>query len=79
MLNFLRQLENSPLDSYEIHIQSDIKLVQKVYNSPLVDQVVVIWIEENNPNIAHERDNIIHTHLGHKHTIKHYYGCYDPL
>ena len=79
MLNFFRQLENSPLDAYEIHIQSDIKLVQRVCNSPSVDQVAAIWIKENNPNIAHEHDIIIHTHLGHKHTIKHYYDCYDPL
>ena len=36
-------------------------------------------VEGNNANLAHERDIIVHTHLGHKHTIKHYYGCYDPL
>ena len=33
----------------------------------------------NNPNVAHAWDIIVHTHSGHKHTIKHYYGCYDPL
>ena len=76
---FFRRLEDAPLDAYEIRIRSDVKLDQRIYNSPSIDQVVTIWIEENNPNVAHERDIIVHAHSGHKHTVKHYYGCYDPL
>ena len=76
---FFRRLEDAPLDTYEIQIRSDVKLDQRIYNSPSIDQVVTIWIEENNPNVAHERDIIVHAHSNHKHTIKHYYGCYDPL
>lgn len=55
------------------------KLVQRVYNSSSIDQVDAIWIEGNTPNLAHECDIIIHTHSGHKHTLKHYYGCYESL
>ena len=29
--------------------------------------------------IQHECDIIVHTHSSYKHTIKHYYGCYNPL
>ena len=52
---------------------------QRVYNSPSIDQVPAIWIKGNNPNLAHEHNIIVHTHSRHKHTIKHYYGRYDPL
>lgn len=33
-----------PLDSYQIHIRSDAKLDQRVYNTPSADQVAAIWI-----------------------------------
>ena len=72
-------LERAPLDVYEIRIRSDILLDQKVYNYPLIDQVVAIWIEENNSNLAHERDIIVHAQSNDKHRVKHYYGCYNPL
>ena len=75
MLNFFRQLEHPLLSTYEICIQSGIKLDQRVYNSPSVDQVVVLWIEGNTSNLSHEHDIIVH----YKHTIKHYYGRYDPI
>ena len=47
-------LEDTPLKAYEIQIRKDIKLDQRVYSSPSVDQVVVIWNEGNNPDVAHE-------------------------
>ena len=79
MINFFCQLEDPLLSTYEICIRSDIKLDQRVYNSPSVDQIATIWIEGNTPNLAHEPYIIVHSHSGHKNTIKHYYGCYDPL
>ena len=41
--------------------------------------MAAIWKEGNNLNLAHEHDTIVHTYSSHKYTIKHYYGCYDPL
>ncbi|KAG5530734.1 hypothetical protein RHGRI_025635 [Rhododendron griersonianum] len=76
---FLRRLDQSSLDSYRIHIRIDVKLDQRVYNSPSVDQVASIWIEGNNANVSHEHDIIVHSNSGHKHRVQHYYGCYDPL
>ncbi|KAG5560445.1 hypothetical protein RHGRI_003681 [Rhododendron griersonianum] len=76
---FLRRLDQSSLDSYRIHIRTDVKLNQRVYNSPTADQVAAIWIEGNNANVSHERDIIVHSNSRHKHRVQHYYGCYDPL
>ncbi|KAG5523753.1 hypothetical protein RHGRI_030663 [Rhododendron griersonianum] len=76
---FLRRLDQSSLDSYRIHIRTDVKLNQRVYNSPAADQVGAIWIEGNNANVSHERDIIVHSNSRHKHRVQHYYGCYDPL
>ncbi|KAG5563862.1 hypothetical protein RHGRI_000157 [Rhododendron griersonianum] len=76
---FLRRLDQSSLDSYRIHIRTDVKLDQRVYNSPSADQVAAIWIEGNNATVSHERDIIVHSNSGHKHRVQHYYGCYDPL
>ncbi|KAG5565447.1 hypothetical protein RHGRI_001363 [Rhododendron griersonianum] len=76
---FLRRLDHSSLDSCRIHIRTDVKLDQRVYNSPTADQVAAIWIEGNNANVSHERDIIVHSNSGHKHRVQHYYGCYDPL
>ena len=52
---------------------------QRVYNSPLADEVAAIWVEGNDPNSPLERDITVHAHSGQKHRVKHYYGCYDPL
>lgn len=75
----LRKLQHVPLDSYQIHIRSDAKLDQRVYNSPSADQVAAIWLEGNNPNVPHDHDIIVHSIFGHKHRVKHYYGYYDAL
>ncbi|KAG5560632.1 hypothetical protein RHGRI_003828 [Rhododendron griersonianum] len=75
----LRKLQHVPLDSYHIHIRSDAKLDQRVYNTPSADQVAAIWIEGNNPNVPRDHDIIVHSTSGHKHRVKHYYGCYDAL
>ncbi|XP_073048807.1 uncharacterized protein [Primulina eburnea] len=52
---------------------------QRCYNHPTADQVAAIWVEGNNPDIPYDRDIILHGTDGHKHIIKHYFGCYDPL
>lgn len=77
--NFLRTLEHRELENYVIRIRSDVKLDQRVYNAPTVDQVAAIWIEGNNPTTSQERDIIVHSTSGRSHTVRHYYGCYDPL
>ncbi|KAG5561398.1 hypothetical protein RHGRI_004432 [Rhododendron griersonianum] len=75
----LRTLENRPVDSDRILIQSSVKLDQRVYNSPSADQVAGIWIEGNITNEPFERDIIIHAHSGRRHRVQHYYGCFEPL
>ena len=75
-----RSLQNcSSFEDVQIHISADVKLDQRVYNAPKVDQVAAIWIEGNNSHIPIERDIVITSHSGYKHRIKHYYSCYDPL
>ena len=77
---FLRQLKDyAPIEKYQICIIKDVKLDQRVYNSPTADQVAAIWIEGNNPRALLERDIIVHAHSGQRHNIKHYFSCYDPL
>ncbi|KAF7151703.1 hypothetical protein RHSIM_Rhsim02G0156100 [Rhododendron simsii] len=49
-----RRLDQSSLDSYRIHIRTDVKVDQRVYNSPPADQVAAIWIEGNNATVSHE-------------------------
>ncbi|XP_047268003.1 uncharacterized protein LOC124898400 [Capsicum annuum] len=77
---FFRQLKDySSFQNLEIRIASNAKLDQRVYNKPSVDQVVVIWIDRNNPNVPFDREIIVHEHLVNMHRVKHYYDCYDPL
>ncbi|KAI3470148.1 hypothetical protein Pfo_026811 [Paulownia fortunei] len=71
-----RRLKDYPsIEDVQLHISKDVKLDQRVYNSPTADQVVAIWVEGNNANIPFERDIIIHAHSGYRHRIKHYYEC----
>ncbi|KAG5545341.1 hypothetical protein RHGRI_017716 [Rhododendron griersonianum] len=34
---FLRRLDHNSLDLYRIHIRTDVKLYQRLYNSPSID------------------------------------------
>ncbi|KAL0346417.1 UNVERIFIED_CONTAM: hypothetical protein Scaly_1657700 [Sesamum calycinum] len=81
--NRMRILENSSICEATVQkllrYLKDVKLDQRVYNSPTADQVAAIWVEGNDDDIPFERDIIVHSHSGHRHRIKHYYGCYDPL
>ncbi|KAL0298249.1 UNVERIFIED_CONTAM: hypothetical protein Sangu_3152400 [Sesamum angustifolium] len=75
-----RRLKDYPsVKDIQLHISKDVKLDQRVYNSPAADQVAAIWVEGNDGDIPFERDIIVHSHSGDRHRIKHYYGCYDPL
>ncbi|KAL7137613.1 hypothetical protein ABFS83_10G105100 [Erythranthe nasuta] len=75
-----RTLKDYPsMDNVQLHISKDVRLDQRVYNSPTADQVAAIWVEGNDPHIPAERDIVVHARSGHKHRIKHYYGCYDPM
>ncbi|XP_012837761.1 PREDICTED: uncharacterized protein LOC105958298 [Erythranthe guttata] len=75
-----RRLKDYPaMDDVQLHISKDVRLDQRVYNAPGADQVAAIWVEGNNENIPFEHNIIVHAHSGHKHRIRHYYGCYDPL
>ncbi|KAL0369053.1 UNVERIFIED_CONTAM: hypothetical protein Scaly_1124200 [Sesamum calycinum] len=80
LLRLKMRLKDYPsVKDIQLHISKDVKLDQRVYNSPTADQVAAIWVEGNDDDIPFERDIIVHSHSGHRHRIKHYYGCYDPL
>lgn len=75
-----RSLKDYPsMDNVQLHLSKDVNLDQRVYNSPTADQVAAVWVEGNDPQVPVERDIVIHAHSGHRHKIKHYYGCCDPL
>ncbi|KAG5604788.1 hypothetical protein H5410_026280 [Solanum commersonii] len=77
---FFSQLkEHTSFQKLEIRIAANVSLDQRVYNKSSVDQVTAIWVDGNNPNTPFERDIAVHEHLGYKHRVKHYYGCYDPF
>ncbi|KAM3358130.1 hypothetical protein P3S68_021061 [Capsicum galapagoense] len=75
---FFRQLKDySSFQNLEIRIASNAKLDQCVYNKPSVDQVVVIWIDRNNPNVPFDREIIVHEHSqqGVRRGGKNYVSC----
>lgn len=79
-VKFFRRIKDYPsMEDVQLHISKDIRLDQRVYNTPTADQVAAIWVEGNNVNIPYERHIVVHAHSGQKHKIKHYYGCCDPL
>ncbi|KAK4380836.1 hypothetical protein Sango_3026800 [Sesamum angolense] len=67
--NRMRILENSSICE---------ATVQKLLRVLEADQVAAIWVEGNDGDIPFERDIIVYSHSGHRHRIKHYYGCNDP-
>ena len=80
MHKFLRRLKDRPRSiNFQICIRKDVRLDQLVYNVPTTEQVAAIWIEGNNPNAQLELNIVVPAHSGHRHTVKHYYSCYDPL
>ncbi|PKU77933.1 hypothetical protein MA16_Dca023035 [Dendrobium catenatum] len=76
---FFRSLSNRGIsENLQIHIRSDVRLDQRIYNAPTMSQVAAIWIEGNNIDFI-ERDIILTSHSRTYRKIKHYFGCYDPL
>ncbi|KAK4394703.1 hypothetical protein Sango_1624600 [Sesamum angolense] len=52
-----RRLKDYPsVKDIQLHISKDVKLDQRVYNSPTADQVAAIWVEGNDGDIPFERD-----------------------
>ncbi|PIM98422.1 hypothetical protein CDL12_29099 [Handroanthus impetiginosus] len=76
---FGRIKDYSSMNNVQLHISKNVKLDQRIYNSPRANQVATIWMEGYNPDMAMERDITVHSYSGHKYRIKHYYGCYNPL
>lgn len=57
-----------------------VNIDERVYNFPNSDQIVAIWVEDNNENILLEENIVVYAHSSERvHKIKHYYECYDPL
>lgn len=83
--NFFRALKNIPnLENYKIHIRSNVGLDQRIYNTPLTEKVVAIWIEniDFEENFSQEKINreiLVYNYSGYRHKVEYYCGCYDPL
>lgn len=77
---FFRSLTSiNDLDTHQIVIRTNPNLDQRVYNSPSVSQVAVVWIENANSNKPSKRDILIRRLSRQSERIQYYYGCHDPL
>ncbi|KAG5541509.1 hypothetical protein RHGRI_021364 [Rhododendron griersonianum] len=77
---FFRSLATTPnIDSYQIRLRADPIVDDKTFNAPTASQVALIWKDNEDDSELRERDILVEKHDGHSVTIKHYYGCYDPL
>jgi hypothetical protein len=77
---FFKSLKKVPdLDSYQIILKSRFDGDQRVYNKPTVSQVAALWVDSNDNGDASNRHIRVHTRDGQSHSIRYYYGCYDPL
>ena len=74
------QLKNqTSFHNFQLRIDANASLDQRVYNRPLISQVEAIWIDRNNPNIPFDQETIVHEHSEYKHRVKHYFSFYEPL
>nr|GLL17688.1 uncharacterized protein LOC109154419 [Ipomoea trifida] len=77
---FFRNLKDmSSLDDCNIVIRSNASLDQRVYNMPTSSQVAAIWVDEQDGSGQNNRDIRVLGKTGQSHSVKYYYGCYDPL
>nr|GMC72592.1 uncharacterized protein LOC109173038 [Ipomoea batatas] len=77
---FFRNLKDmSSLDDCNIVIRSNASLDQRVYNMPTYSQVAAIWVDEQDGSGQNNRDIRVLGKTGQSHSVKFYYGCYDPL
>lgn len=62
---FFKSLNDACLhENLVIKIVANVKPNQRVYNTPIADEVGAIWVEDNNPSGPLEREIIIHAHSG---------------
>ncbi|XP_019156692.1 PREDICTED: uncharacterized protein LOC109153274 [Ipomoea nil] len=77
---FFRNLKDiSSIEDCNIVIRSNATLDQRVYNMPTSSQVAAIWVEEQDGSGENSRDIKVFAKTGRSHSVKYYYGCYDPL
>nr|GMD60325.1 Cleavage stimulating factor 64 [Ipomoea batatas] len=77
---FFRNLKDmSSLDDCNIVIRSNASLDQRVYNMPTSSQVAAIWVDEQDGSGQNNRDIRVLGKTGQSHSVKYYYGCYNPL
>ncbi|KAL4564801.1 hypothetical protein LXL04_028872 [Taraxacum kok-saghyz] len=76
---FKRLAELGPLDNYRVTLNASVELDQRVYNRPTTSEVAGIWVEGNDNITAYKRSIVIYGRSDKPQTIRHYWGCYDPL
>nr|GMC82609.1 uncharacterized protein LOC109173038 [Ipomoea batatas] len=76
---FINLKDTSSLDDCNIVIHSNASLDQRVYNMPTSSQVALIWVDEQDGSGQNNRDIRVFRKTGQSHSVKYYYGCYDPL
>ncbi|KAK4849868.1 hypothetical protein QYF36_001540 [Acer negundo] len=62
---FFRNLRGvSDLDNHKILIRSDVELDQRLYNSPSISQVAVVWVDDEPSSECRSRDIVVYGHAG---------------
>jgi len=76
---FFRTLQTMPnIEECRIVIKCNVDLDQRVFNAPTASQVAAIWVDDDS-GLLPARDIVVYSHPGYSHSIKYYFGCYDPL
>ncbi|KAK4397189.1 hypothetical protein Sango_1555500 [Sesamum angolense] len=77
---FFHSLREIPeLHDCRIVLRPNLRLDQRIYNIPIVDQVVAIWTDSDEYDMSQSRDIRVYPKSGRSQKIEYYYGCYDPL
>jgi hypothetical protein len=73
----LGQVED--MDEYRIVLNTDYKLDQRTYNTPLTSEVAALWIEGNELHRHFDRGITLYGNNNTYYSIRPHHGCYDPL
>ena len=67
------------LKDYRIELNTDKKLDQRRYNTPVSSEVAAIWVEGSDLANRFKRSITLYGNNNERHSIHATQGCYDPL
>ncbi|XP_074271044.1 uncharacterized protein LOC141594965 [Silene latifolia] len=77
---FFRSLKEVEVtENTRIVLSTDPSQDQRVYNTPTSDEVAAVWADTTAMQGNEGPQIIAYGRGAHNHSIKHFYGCYDPL